>query len=1269
MFEITSNDISLLNDEDLRTLVGRLCESEVRNRGLSASSVTWGGDQNASDGGLDVRVALPSNVDIEGFVPRPATGFQVKKPKMPPAKILAEMCPSGVLRSTIQDLADQSGAYVIVSSADSTSDISLRNRRKAMAEAVKDLPNANALTLEFYDRTRLATWVRDHAGLIPWVREKIGKAIHGWHSYGAWAYAPDGLSGEYLLDDKLRIHTGMEAEEEGIRALEGIKRIRDTVQEAGMVVRLVGLSGVGKTRLVQALFDDRIGENSLDPSLAIYTNIADGPDPQPIDLVADLISGSTRAIVVVDNCPPDLHGRLSDLCRSPEGQVSLISVEYDIREDQHERTEVYSLAPSSIDLIDKLVRHRFPEISPVDAKTIAESSGGNARLAIALAGTVGKNETIASISDQDLFKRLFQQRNEPNESLLLEAQALSLVYSYQGEDVSNGNQSELFILGSLIGKSPQEMFRSSAELHRRELVQKRGVWRAVLPHAIANRLAATALENIPRTEIEGRLIDGAPARLQKSFSRRLGYLSSSKEAKAIATRWLDSKECFKDIAHLDGLNGDIFRNLAPVAPEATLSILERTLLNPKDSDTVAKCGHYVYLLRSLAFDPAMFERCIALILIIAEVQNLDKNTNEASKVFTSLFQIRLSGTHATLDQRLGITESLLRSKDQKKRTLGLAALGAMLEATHFGPAYDFEFGTRSRDYGYWPQTRDEVKKWFGRTLRLGENLACSDDPVAPQVRTSLAKQFRGLWTNAALYDDLERVCHTISRLCFWSEGWIAVRETVFYDSKGFRPEISARLAFLEALLRPADLVQKVRSMVLSEATLLIGVDSSNEGTNDVEKTMAQVEAMAHDLGRAVAVDRDCFAELLPELITGSSQQLWSFGGGLAEGSEEPRETWSRLVTGLAAEPSDKKNPRVFCGFLNSLLKNDQELVNALLDDAVENEVVAHWYPVLQGAVGLDEEDVSRLIRSLDLGRAPIGVYRVLASGGVTYQLRTEDFKKLVLRIAQEPGGSDIAIEIFGMRLVYDEAWRQNAFSEIVEVGCDLLGKLRFTNKPNDSVNYMLQKVSQFCLVGDKGAATAREICQNLRDAVSRSKTYAFNHKRLLLTVLNVQPVAALEALCGENKADLNVGISILDQAGGLRRNAFDAVPEAHLLNWCDQQPESRYPAAAAHITAFQPPGGAGRPQWTGTARKLLDRAPDRVAVIKEFIRQFSPMSWSGSRVGIWESNARLLDELAEYPDAELVEFIAKQKVKLAEAIKMERQEETISEKERDERFE
>jgi hypothetical protein len=374
MFEITPDDISQLSAENLRALVGHLCESEVRNRQLPASCVTWGGNQNATDGGIDVRVALPDGAKIDGFVRRPATGFQAKSSDMPPAEIRDEMRPNGTLRPAICELAARGGAYIMVSSAGSTSDTALQARREAMAAAVGDIPNASLLTLDFYDRTRMATWVRDHPGLVPWVREKIGKAMHGWQPYGAWSYAPEGTGAEYLIDDELRVHLWENGEKKAIQTVEAISQLRAGLNEPRKIVRLVGLSGVGKTRLVEALFDDRYGENSLQPRLAIYSNMSDGPEPQPVTLVSDLINSRTRAIIVVDNCPPELHSRLSELCRSPESLVSLITVEYDIRDDQPEGTEVFSLEPSSRTLIEKLIQRRFPTISSVDVSTIAESA-------------------------------------------------------------------------------------------------------------------------------------------------------------------------------------------------------------------------------------------------------------------------------------------------------------------------------------------------------------------------------------------------------------------------------------------------------------------------------------------------------------------------------------------------------------------------------------------------------------------------------------------------------------------------------------------------------------------------------------------------------------------------------------------------------------------------------------------------------------------------------------------------------------------------------
>ena len=820
MFEITGDDIAALSDEDLRMLVGRLCEAELRRRNLSTSAVTWGGSQTAKDGGLDVRVALPAGMSINGFIPKPDTGFQVKKPDMPRGAIIAEMKPEGVVRPVIVELAKASGAYIIVGATGSTTDSALRSRREAMADAVKDVPGAEHLTLDFYERNLLATWVRDHAGLIPWVRSRIGKSIQGWRSYGPWSLTPNGTDPTYLVDQAARIKTGDKDEGSGLSATDGINKIRDVLRTPGHVVRLVGLSGVGKTRLVEALFDPTVGANALDPSLAIYTNLAEGPDPQPASLASDLIAARTRAILVIDNCPPDIHRQLSDIARSVGTTISVITVEYDIREDQPEGTDVFSLDTSSLELIEKLIEKRFPDLSPIDRRTIAESSGGNARVSLALASTVGKNETVAGLSDAELFRRLFYQRHDPDASLLSIAQSCSLVYSFEGQKLE-GEGAELPILGGLVGRSAEDVFGTVVELKRRDLLQERGPWRAVLPHAIANRLAAMALENIPRTKLLSGLVDNAPVRLLQSFSRRLGYLDSSKEARAIVQSWLAPEGLLADVANLNELGRAMFGNVAPVIPDAVLSVLENALAGA-DQATLHKCRPFIRLLRSLAYDPEHFERAISLLVKFARLPGDDRSDDDAANIVKSLFYIVLSGTHAPLETRLKVVEGLLRSSDTAEQALGVKALEAMLKTSHFSSAYSFEFGVRSRDYGYYPPTGQDVRDWFAAVMKLAGPFALSDGPVAEGVRKAIAREFRGLWTNVTLADELEWIARAIAAKGFWRDGWIAARQTRIYNGDGLPPEVLERLKALEEFLRPK--IWSRRFAVLSlaqEAAVLI----------------------------------------------------------------------------------------------------------------------------------------------------------------------------------------------------------------------------------------------------------------------------------------------------------------------------------------------------------------------------------------------------------------------------------------------------------------
>lgn len=138
IFSIDSSLIKAVDDETSRELVARLCRAELRVQGLPVAAVTWGGDQRAKDGGVDVRVDCNTALVKPNFVKSPSTAIQVKAEKFPASKIEKEIAPKGIIRPAIEDLRKTDGTYIIVSTRDDCSDIELNNRLQAIKKSFDD---------------------------------------------------------------------------------------------------------------------------------------------------------------------------------------------------------------------------------------------------------------------------------------------------------------------------------------------------------------------------------------------------------------------------------------------------------------------------------------------------------------------------------------------------------------------------------------------------------------------------------------------------------------------------------------------------------------------------------------------------------------------------------------------------------------------------------------------------------------------------------------------------------------------------------------------------------------------------------------------------------------------------------------------------------------------------------------------------------------------------------------------------------------------------
>lgn len=1267
MLEITGADIKELNDSDLRSLIGLLCEADLRVSGIPSAGVTWGGHQNAADGGLDVRVDLTTELISDGFIPRSKTGFQVKKPDMPRSAILTEMRPEGTLRPVIKELIDSGGAYIIVSSQGSTADGALSNRKKAMIEALSDCIITSDYKVDFYDRERIAGWVRSHPSLVLWVRDKIGRPLQGWKAYGHWARSYTDIDEQYILDDQVRLHNSTSPYLEGIPALDGINEIRNVLQKPGSSVRLVGLSGVGKTRFVQALFDDRIGENPLNQTQVFYADMSHSPSPEPRNFAERITSQEMPAVLVIDNCQPDIHKRLTSVCTAPGSLVSLITVEYDVRDDLPEETDVYHLEPASDNLIERLISSRFPHVSSVDSRTIATFSGGNARIAVALANTIRRGENLGNLRDDDLFTRLFMQRNSDNPDLLRVAEVCSLVYSF--DFTFEDNNDELSLLGSLIGMSVTDMYRNVRNLERRELVQKRSKWRAVLPHALANKLATRALETNPLRNIINIFEDGGCPRLLTSFSRRLSYLHESEEAVEISENWLSEDGLLGDVSELDKLGITLLKNIAPVNPELTLSAIERVTTKGNAVTFFSRENeHFSVLTRllcSLAYDKDLFSRSVKLLCRFALSEHPNENNDSIRARLKPLFYIHLSGTHAPPTDRLSIISNLISSGHDEEIELGLSLLSSALESWHFNSFNDFEFGARSRNYGYFPRTKDEIDEWYKLFIEFAVSLSLAEASYSEKSKNILADKFRGLWIKAKMYDELDAASNSITKKGAWREGWTAAKATIRFDGAEMEVEVLKRLNEIARILEPRTLIERAKLYALTQYRGSFDVMDTVEMSDSKEDfdEFTKVEQYTRFLGREVAANEQILRELLPDLLSSDGARIFHFGEGLAEGCENLEQLWYDMLSELSLIEEKGRNHQILRGFLRGTSRSDKELAEQFLDMSVTDDLLSCLYPSLQTSFEISERGVERLKNSLDLGFAPIWQYGNLAYGRAHDPIDDESFCEVLRIIDSKAEGNIVAIKIMQMRL----HGRNDLISDsVISTAQDLILNYQFERdyRRGGRMDYEMSVVIRACFNGEKSEDKARILCAKLYDAYKNYNIFAAEYKGVLQAIANMQPLALLDAFLSEEKLHHRVRRVFSDGF-----NPFFKVEADIIVGWCEVNPKIRYPLAASIILPFRKHADTGILEWTPLARVMTANAYDAVEVLKVFTSSFRPTSWSGSRADLMQQRLPLISELKTHEVSSVADWAIKEEHSFEQEISSEREWEFNRIDDRNESFE
>lgn len=1272
-FELEAKDISELNDADLRELVGRLCEAEIISQNLATSKVNWGGAQEAADGGLDVSALELRHLPSPNFVPRADTGIQVKKHSMSEAKCKDEMLEHGAVRPIIQELADKNGSYIIVSGKDDCSKTMLERRLRGMQEAVAGIANEGKLFLDFYGRDRIAGWLRLHPGVSLWVRGKLGKALSGWASFGRWAATPEGTSDDYLSDDFPSINFLTGSNCQALSLLNGVNETRKRILPFGSATRVTGLSGVGKTRFVQALFEEDVGTDALPASAAIYADLGEELSPTATELVNYLIANDVAAILILDNCPPDVHRQLQKKVSTTGTNLRLLTVEYDISDDKPEETEVVHLEPTSEQTVSKLVQRRFPELSLVNADKIAEFAGGNARVALALASRVEPEETLSSFSDSSLFERLFSQRKGMNTELLECAELLSLVYSFSVSSVKFND--ELSTLGRIGAISRPKLQRSHAELLRRQLAQKRGDWRAVLPHALANKLARRALEGLDIAAINFELFKPPNIRLLKSCAHRIGYLHGFEPAQELAKSWIAEGAPLHDFSKCDEQQLVCLDYIAPVFPDVVLSALEiacrdTTFASRKNP----KFSTFVHLLRHLAYDAEMFERAVNLMLKFGQTENPGENHYSIISQMKNLFSLYLSGTEASPKQRQDFVRRLFLSTNERQREISIDIFHAALEATNWSSSGTFSFGARKRGYGWQPLNKDDVIEWYEGFLDiLEQGLSSNDEATVRRSKSVIADHFRGLWISAGCHELLEKTVRKHGTDGSWHEVWTAIKRTQYFDKERMGKQHFMRLAELEVVTAPTDLYSEIEAYALTDSWKHA---VSRKGGYSANK--AEIQEKIASLGRLSALERNNIYLLGDRLWKCHIDSLIYFGMGFAEGSEDKEEAFEYLVSLLRDTKLKQFHVPVLHGFLREVQNSDLSLFRRLVEDTLSEEKLTSQFVYLVSAAPIAPWGVNKLTELAQQGKLRSWSYTRISSGRIHESIPDKALAKLLTAILDLEDGVFAVLDILGMRFQFDNNSTYRPSEVILSVGRDAIQ--RFCTMQQDQIEnkqlHYLDTVAEFCLTIGAPHSQIDEIIRLLCEGVESYRLYSFELGELIGPLVANFTTNFLDRVYsgGENEEILAHRV-FRDCASGRGEPSLNIAPVSDIVGWCDDDQERIEKVAKAiksYVTVEADSSSVAQPRTvvlSEHAKKLLGAAPDKEPVLQIIFENTWPREWSGSYADILEARAKAFEELLEHPADAIRTFAAEKLERLQHEVRQNRKKEADEHNQREQRFE
>lgn len=1235
--QVTDREIRQLDKLSLTKLVHRLLLFEAKSAGIPESSISCTFNIDTGDGGEDASIRWKDGPDETSYLSRD-TLIQVKATKMSAADCKEELLKDGKpkrkgiekkttereltpkndeLKPKIKDLFGRGGRYILFCNTDG------KQREETLRAVAKEhgFENASVFSL---NPTKIADWVNKYFFAVALVKQSIDSALPGMiNSWQHWSQFPEHRETDFVSNEKL----------DGYMQL-----LRDAARKKQSVVRLCGLPGIGKSRLViEAFAADEFRR------IAGYVDTSVGGD-----VVANQLSAWSQnnidGLLVVDNCSPQLHCMLSRMARHSDSKLTLITLYSDPYEAQ-KGEEYIELQPLDKKTTERIIDTKFPELPRMDLARIVDFAEGFPQMAVLLCEADLRNEgALSRITPKELVNRLLFPDGKVDEKALMVISVCSLFNQFAFDD---GLAGETSLIAKVLcgGMEPEEFCRLAMQFKRRNILEPHmGAYTKVTPRPLAWRLAADWWESCSDTLAKLLIDEEWPMSLAEAMCSQLAFLRETPAAHRVAEELCKPSCPFVSAESLNSNRGSrLFCALVEVNPDITLEALERIFLNmPEQGLLAVEAGrrYLVWALEKLCWDSRNFERAGFLLHRFAVAENETRISNNATGQLKKLFRVHLPGTKANLTQRISLLDEMAKAGcpeelliqclfsgfyyGQFTRTMGMVeAQGGRI------PEKDFE------------PTRLEIKHYWEQLLnRLLPKLGIED--LRDEILTHLAGMFRYL-IRFGFLDQVELIVE--AKLTCDGRVWVEGLEQLCLAIKEERGQQSFSQ---EPTLRA--LVDKLQPQTFEDQYRLIVAEASYSNfDHDSKGQLVDVNAIrAESFGEECGREWPKWIDYLPLLLSGEQREAPAFAKGLSSSLSKPLDFIEACLRELATNKNGS-NPSVLGEFLAELRLADYALVDSVMNRLEQRKDVITYVPWLIYRAGIDELALNRYARLLCTGLMKVADLHCLNYGAVLKNIspsKMTEFLRYVISL--EADARPVLVELIS-RFIHQQGREQ--CPEVMTLGRDVICSKGLLRSLDGRILHDWQQLA-LSLFKEPDQELASSIAQEIVSICGNTDHHnIYKYDRVVQPIVNLLlgsyfdvcwPIlsAPLGSADHQIESDMLLILTNMAAAVGEQVQSLQSAPQDKLAKWCKENRKGFFILLA------------GMRLWVDGDNREMSLTPLGWELLNAFADDESFLDLLGARlasVGGWgslrpqyEAREALMDRLSNHSSLVVKRWAAKQ---------------------------